>query len=69
MKTVARVDDLTAAMVGGGRRRCAVRQVHRTVGGQCLSGLQSYIRKGIDEGAEVLAGGEGHPQGLEAGYS
>jgi aldehyde dehydrogenase (NAD+) len=30
--------------------------------------VQSYIRKGIDEGAEVLAGGEGHPEGLEAGY-
>src|SRR6202030_4649014 len=30
--------------------------------------VQSYIRKGIDEGAEVLAGGEGHPDGLEAGY-
>ena len=30
--------------------------------------VQSYIRKGIAEGAEVLAGGEGHPEGLEAGY-
>jgi aldehyde dehydrogenase (NAD+) len=30
--------------------------------------VQSYIRKGIEEGAEVLAGGEGHPKGLEAGY-
>jgi len=30
--------------------------------------IQSYIRKGIEEGAEVLAGGEGHPDGLEAGY-
>ncbi len=30
--------------------------------------VQSYIRKGIDEGAEVLAGGEGHPEGLDAGY-
>jgi len=29
--------------------------------------VQSYIRKGIAEGAEVLVGGEGHPQGLEAG--
>jgi len=28
----------------------------------------SYIRKGIEEGAEVLVGGEGHPEGLEAGY-
>jgi aldehyde dehydrogenase (NAD+) len=30
--------------------------------------IQSYIRKGIDDGAEVLVGGEGHPQGLEGGY-
>jgi len=30
--------------------------------------VQSYIRKGIAEGAEVLVGGEGHPQGLEAGH-
>src|SRR6202007_1973511 len=29
--------------------------------------VQSYIRKGIAEGAEVLVGGEGHPEGLEAG--
>jgi aldehyde dehydrogenase (NAD+) len=30
--------------------------------------VQSYIRKGIEEGAEVLVGGEGHPKGLEVGY-
>jgi aldehyde dehydrogenase (NAD+) len=30
--------------------------------------IQSYIRKGIEEGAELLIGGEGHPPGLEAGY-
>jgi aldehyde dehydrogenase (NAD+) len=30
--------------------------------------VQSYIRKGIEEGAEVLVGGEGRPHGLEAGY-
>ena len=30
--------------------------------------VQSYIRKGIEEGAEVLAGGTGHPEGFEAGY-
>jgi aldehyde dehydrogenase (NAD+) len=29
--------------------------------------VQSYIRKGIEEGAEVLVGGEGHPRGLERG--
>jgi len=29
--------------------------------------IQSYIRKGIEEGAEVLVGGEGHPDGLDAG--
>ena len=30
--------------------------------------VESYIRKGIEEGAEVLVGGEGHPKGLEVGY-
>jgi len=30
--------------------------------------VESYIRKGIEEGAEVLVGGEGHPEGLEVGY-
>jgi aldehyde dehydrogenase (NAD+) len=29
--------------------------------------VQSYIRSGIDEGAEVVIGGEGRPQGLERG--
>jgi len=29
--------------------------------------VQSYIKLGIEEGAELIAGGEGHPQGLEAG--
>ena len=29
--------------------------------------VQSYIRSGIDEGAEVVIGGEGCPQGLERG--
>ena len=29
--------------------------------------IQSYIRKGIADGAQVLVGGEGPPQGLEAG--
>jgi aldehyde dehydrogenase (NAD+) len=30
--------------------------------------VQSYIRKGIEEGAEVLVGGEGRPPGLDAGF-
>jgi aldehyde dehydrogenase (NAD+) len=30
--------------------------------------VQSYIRKGIQEGAEVLVGGEGRPKGFDAGY-
>jgi aldehyde dehydrogenase (NAD+) len=30
--------------------------------------VQAYIRKGIEEGAEVLVGGEGHPPGLESGF-
>jgi aldehyde dehydrogenase (NAD+) len=30
--------------------------------------VQFYIRKGIEEGAEVLLGGEGHPAGCDGGY-
>jgi aldehyde dehydrogenase (NAD+) len=30
--------------------------------------IQSYIRKGIEEGAEVLVGGEGHPEHFTGGY-
>lgn len=30
--------------------------------------VQHYIRKGIEEGADILIGGEGHPEGLESGY-
>jgi aldehyde dehydrogenase (NAD+) len=30
--------------------------------------VQSYIRKGIEEGGEVLVGGEGRPEGFEAGF-
>ncbi|MEU3982783.1 aldehyde dehydrogenase family protein [Streptomyces sp. NPDC026672] len=30
--------------------------------------VQSYIRAGLEEGAELLTGGEGHPEGLEHGY-
>src|SRR4029077_1959845 len=30
--------------------------------------VQSYIRKGIEEGAEVLVGGEGRPEGLDEGF-
>jgi aldehyde dehydrogenase (NAD+) len=30
--------------------------------------VQSYIRKGIEEGAQVLVGGEGHPEDLDAGF-
>lgn len=29
--------------------------------------VQQYIRVGIEQGAELLTGGEGHPEGLEAG--
>src|SRR6185503_1912814 len=30
--------------------------------------IQSYIRKGVEQGAELLIGGEGHPEGFETGY-
>jgi aldehyde dehydrogenase (NAD+) len=31
--------------------------------------VQDYIRKGIEEGATLLTGGPGRPEGLERGYS
>jgi acyl-CoA reductase-like NAD-dependent aldehyde dehydrogenase len=30
--------------------------------------VQGYIRKGIDEGATLVTGGEGRPEGVERGY-
>ena len=30
--------------------------------------VQSYIRLGLEEGAELLTGGEGRPEGLERGW-
>lgn len=30
--------------------------------------VQGYIKKGIEEGAEVLIGGLGNPEGLQSGY-
>ncbi|MHB7928019.1 aldehyde dehydrogenase family protein [Staphylococcus chromogenes] len=30
--------------------------------------VQDYIKKGIQEGAELYYGGEGHPEGLDKGY-
>ena len=30
--------------------------------------VQSYIRRGVEEGARVIAGGPGHPEGLPDGY-
>jgi len=30
--------------------------------------VQGYIRSGISQGAELVVGGEGHPEGLEQGY-
>jgi aldehyde dehydrogenase (NAD+) len=30
--------------------------------------VQAYIKRGIEEGAEVIIGGQGHPTGLESGY-
>jgi aldehyde dehydrogenase (NAD+) len=30
--------------------------------------VQEYIQKGIDEGAKLVTGGLGHPDGLETGY-
>ena len=71
----SRLDEVKRAIRG---RRCAPFTVGdpadpKTAVGPMVSQkqyerVQSYIRKGIEEGAEVLVGGEGHPAGFEAGY-
>jgi aldehyde dehydrogenase (NAD+) len=38
------------------------------VSGEALAGLTGYIKRGIDDGAELLTGGPGRPAGTERGY-
>jgi aldehyde dehydrogenase (NAD+) len=38
------------------------------VTGQQYQRVQEFIRKGIEEGAELLCGGEGRPEGIEQGF-
>src|SRR4029077_15546694 len=57
----------------GTRTRCSDPADLKTAMGPMVSQkqyeqVQAYFRKGIEEGAEVLVGGEGRPEGLEAGY-
>ena len=60
---------------GDGRRRrsSAIRKARGTSLGPVVSEaqfekIQGLIEKGIDEGAELVAGGPGRPQGLDRGY-
>jgi aldehyde dehydrogenase (NAD+) len=43
-------------------------EVGPVVSGQQWQKVQDLIQKGIDEGAELAAGGTGRPQGLDTGY-
>ncbi|TWR24370.1 aldehyde dehydrogenase family protein [Mucilaginibacter pallidiroseus] len=43
-------------------------QIGPMINAQQYQRVQSYIQKGIDEGATLLAGGPGHPDGLEGFY-
>lgn len=51
--------------VGDPRGECAMGPV---VSKEQFQTVQGYIEKGIAEGAELIAGGPGRPEGLEKGY-
>lgn len=44
------------------------KNVGTAVTAQQYERVQAYIRKGVEEGAELLCGGEGRPAGFERGY-
>jgi aldehyde dehydrogenase (NAD+) len=68
-----RLDEVRAALKSGieqfkvGDPRSADTMVGPMVTSEHYESVQSYIRKGVAEGASVLVGGEGHPDGLAAG--
>ena len=52
-----------------GRHRVRRRQAHRPVVSEMqFNKIQALIQKGIDEGARLVAGGTGRPDGLNRGY-
>ncbi|SDP39410.1 aldehyde dehydrogenase (NAD+) [Rhodoferax sp. OV413] len=68
---LAEVEALVQTVVGNtrvGDPRAADTEVGPMVSQRQWERVQRYIRLGIDEGAQLLVGGEGLPPGLEAGW-
>jgi aldehyde dehydrogenase (NAD+) len=69
-----RLDDLKAALLRAlpgwkvGNPKDAGTAIGPVITEKQYARVQEYIRLGLAEGAELLAGGEGHPQGLECGW-
>ncbi|MBW7459108.1 aldehyde dehydrogenase family protein, partial [Paenibacillus sepulcri] len=55
-----------AIKVGDPREKDTV--IGPMVTGKQYNNVQRYIKLGMEEGAELVIGGEGHPEGLEQGY-
>jgi aldehyde dehydrogenase (NAD+) len=70
----ARLAEFTTALkaavetVKVGDPRDPATQIGPMVSARQYERVQSYIRKGVEEGATLLTGGEGRPEGLETGY-
>ncbi|MES1941746.1 aldehyde dehydrogenase [Salinisphaera sp. T5B8] len=65
------IADLAAAAAAGyvvGATDDPATQIGPLVNGAQYARVQQLIRQGIDEGARLVAGGPGRPQGLERGY-
>jgi aldehyde dehydrogenase (NAD+) len=59
---------LEVARTQAGDPRDPVTQIGPMVSRKQWERVQRYIRIGIDEGARLIAGGEGRPEGLERGW-
>jgi aldehyde dehydrogenase (NAD+) len=65
---VVRLARETAATVKVGDPLAAATSVGPLVSRTQFDRVQGYIQKGIDEGATLVAGGTGRPEGLDRGY-
>ncbi|MCT9933624.1 aldehyde dehydrogenase family protein [Planotetraspora sp. A-T 1434] len=63
----SRFDEAKTAIKAGVEALKIGDQIQPMVSAGHYERVQGYIRKGIEEGAEVLVGGEGKPAGFEAG--
>jgi aldehyde dehydrogenase (NAD+) len=59
---------VAVAQVKSGDPRDATTDIGPMVSAKQWERVQSYIRLGMEEGAQVLAGGEGRPDGLRIGW-